>query len=119
MLAELAPPPREHPDNERPDSEGPDHERPDHEGLGDGAPGDEGRSQEGPTAQAEALTGLFQQVLDDHTLTADSDFFRHGGHSLLAFDLAARISQTLGVPVGFEVIFESPTPRRLAERLAR
>ncbi|MFL6123337.1 non-ribosomal peptide synthetase [Actinophytocola sp.] len=64
------------------------------------------------------LVELWRQVLDDDRLSADTNFFLAGGHSLLAVELADRITDRTSIPVSFELIFEAPSPALLAERLA-
>ncbi len=67
----------------------------------------------GPEADDPALrrlVGLWRDVLGDASLGPDADFFLHGGHSLLATALAGRAAAVLGRPVGFEAVFEAPTP---------
>jgi hypothetical protein len=59
------------------------------------------------------LVELWREVLDDPSLGPDSDFFLHGGHSLLAMAVAERATERLGRPVGFEAVFEAPTPAQL------
>ena len=60
------------------------------------------------------LVRLWREVLVDDTVTAESNFFLVGGHSVLAIELAARISAELGRDVGFEAVFRAPTPGQLA-----
>jgi hypothetical protein len=64
-----------------------------------------------------ALLDLWRSVLAEPGLRATDNFFLSGGHSLLAFELAERISAELGQQVSFEMIFQDPTPARLAARI--
>jgi amino acid adenylation domain-containing protein len=64
------------------------------------------------------LVGLWREVLDDPRLGPDTDFFASGGHSLLAVALADRIAAAFAVSVGFEAVFDAPSPRRLRALLA-
>ncbi len=69
--------------------------------------------------QLRRLVELWRAVLGDASLGPDADFFLHGGHSLLATALAERVGAVLGRPVGFEAVFESPSPARLLAALRR
>jgi amino acid adenylation domain-containing protein len=60
---------------------------------------------------------LWREVLGDQTLTAESNFFLSGGHSLIAVELAERIGAALQRDIDFSVVFEAPTPALLAAQL--
>ena len=45
------------------------------------------------------------------------DFFRSGGHSILAIQLVARLQEYYGIDVPYRVIFERPTVAGLAEEI--
>jgi nonribosomal peptide synthetase DhbF len=63
------------------------------------------------------LCSLYADVLGADRVGADDDFFDLGGHSLLVPRLAARVRADLGKGVSMRDLLESPTPRRLADRL--
>jgi amino acid adenylation domain-containing protein len=65
-----------------------------------------------------AVLGLWRQVLDDATLNVTDDFFAAGGHSLLALELARRLTDELGRPVTVRQLFTAPTVRLLTAALA-
>jgi amino acid adenylation domain-containing protein len=79
-------------------------------------PADDHRAE--PTALVARLAPLWSELLDAPA-DPDGDFFALGGNSLLALRLVHRVRDALGVDVPFGDIFEAPTPRRLAARLAR
>ena len=66
-----------------------------------------------------ALAELWRQVLGLETVGIDECFFDHGGQSLLATQLLARIRDTFGVELPLPSLFESPTIAELAERIAQ
>ncbi|MCP3803250.1 amino acid adenylation domain-containing protein [Allokutzneria sp. A3M-2-11 16] len=64
-----------------------------------------------------ALVGLWREVLGRDDLTAESNFFTSGGHSLLAAQLAQRVEERIGPRVDLAELFTRPTPAQLAEFL--
>jgi hypothetical protein len=63
------------------------------------------------------LVTLWREVLGDPGLSATSNFFLAGGHSLSAVELAEKVSAATGHAVGFDAVFQAPTPARLAAGL--
>ncbi|MFJ5548064.1 condensation domain-containing protein [Streptomyces sp. NPDC093225] len=70
------------------------------------------------TPREEILCGLFAEALGREEHAADANFFKSGGHSLLASKLVNRIRGALGVEVGIRDLFLAPTPASLHRRLA-
>ena len=70
-----------------------------------------------------AQTALEQQLCEQFSavlgcvISVNDDFFLHGGHSLKAMALSARLSQTLGLEIRLADLFTWPTPRSLAQKL--
>jgi amino acid adenylation domain-containing protein len=60
-----------------------------------------------------ALLGLWRELLAETSVGVDDDFFRCGGHSLLAMRLVGRIRQDLRLPCTLAEVFRHPTPRAL------
>ncbi|MFC4015627.1 amino acid adenylation domain-containing protein [Nonomuraea purpurea] len=69
-------------------------------------------------ADLRTLVLAWRGVLGDERLTADSNFFVAGGHSLLAGKLAVEIGAVLGRDVDFTAVFEAPTPAAMLARLS-
>ncbi|WP_385618955.1 MULTISPECIES: amino acid adenylation domain-containing protein [unclassified Streptomyces] len=65
------------------------------------------------SAREEVLCGLFAELLDVGQAGADDDFFRLGGDSIMAIQLAAR-ARTAGLVFSPHDVFTVRTPARLA-----
>ncbi|MFE9025567.1 amino acid adenylation domain-containing protein [Streptomyces iakyrus] len=63
-----------------------------------------------------ALTKIFSETLTGSEVTADTDFFRAGGDSIIAITVVNR-ARTLGLPIAPRDVFLLKTPRALAEHL--
>jgi len=63
------------------------------------------------------LIRLWQDVLEDKTLSLDDDFFENGGHSLRAVLLMATLKKELEVHLPLSSLISYPTPRAMAELL--
>lgn len=72
-----------------------------------------------PAAGHEAkIAEIWTTLLGVETVGATDDFFALGGHSLLATRVLTRIGEQVGVRLSLRDIFEAPTVRMLAERIA-
>jgi amino acid adenylation domain-containing protein len=71
------------------------------------------------TDDERAIAAAWQEVLGVERIGATDGFFALGGHSLRAVRIIARIDELLGVRLPVSALFESPTVRGLAERVAR
>ncbi|MGW0548746.1 amino acid adenylation domain-containing protein [Streptomyces altiplanensis] len=71
------------------------------------------------TPLEELVRDLFAEILalPKGEVSAESDFFAIGGHSLAAARLIARLRSTLGEDPGARALHEAPTPARLAALL--
>ncbi|AZM87961.1 amino acid adenylation domain-containing protein [Streptomyces sp. W1SF4] len=83
--------------------------------LQDAGAGTPGR----PGEPLDVTLGLFREVLGDPHLGPDDNFFDHGGQSLLAMRLLARLRESHPGAAGLRAsaLFSSPTPRLLAAAL--
>jgi acyl carrier protein len=73
---------------------------------------------QGPhTLVEKRLSEIIRSLLNRDQVGLDENFFFLGGHSLLAAQLIARISDAFGVELPLRRIFDSPTPRQLAEQI--
>jgi amino acid adenylation domain-containing protein len=74
---------------------------------------------EAPRNEIEAkLQAIFAEVLERSDIGMNDNFFRIGGHSLLAARAAARIGDAFGVGLELSVFLETPTVRGLATEIA-
>ncbi|MBO2456927.1 non-ribosomal peptide synthetase [Actinomadura violacea] len=65
----------------------------------------------------EDLIGLWRSLLKRDDVGADTDFFEHGGHSMLAALAMQELERLSGVSLGLSEMFEEPTPWGLAARV--
>ena len=71
-----------------------------------------------PRNEVEAkLCTIFSQVLSREQIGTEENFFRIGGHSLLAAQAAARIREAFGVGLELRTFLESPTIAALAKEI--
>ncbi|MET8081472.1 amino acid adenylation domain-containing protein [Streptomyces sp. NPDC005303] len=67
----------------------------------------------------ETLAGIWQSTLGGERISVHADFFRIGGHSLMATQILSRIRSSLGVAVSLVRFFEQPTIAELAVEVER
>jgi acyl carrier protein len=63
------------------------------------------------------LCDIFAQVLGRDKVGVDENFFRMGGHSLLAAQAAARVRESFGINIELRWFFEVPTVAGLAKEI--
>ncbi len=63
------------------------------------------------------LIRLWEEALQVDGLGRDADFFRCGGHSLLAGRVVARLRQSFKVEIRLRDLFEAPTPAAMQTRI--
>ena len=71
---------------------------------------------DGPLEQQ--LQAIWGQLLEQPQIGVTANFFHSGGHSLLAVQLMSRVREAFGVELAVKALFEAPTIRQLATRLA-
>ncbi len=65
----------------------------------------------------EIVAEIFADLLGAERVGVDDDFFALGGNSLVATQVAARLSKALNAEVGVRTLFEAPTVGALAARV--
>ncbi len=68
-------------------------------------------------ALEQQIAAAMSSILACVELSVDDDFFERGGHSLLAAQLAARLSRELQISLPLRALFEAPTVAKLAARI--
>ncbi len=71
------------------------------------------------TTIQKALVKIWNRILNTNIESIDANFFSHGGHSLGAAQLAARIDEELKITVPLRSIFLSPTIHLLSDELEK
>ncbi len=66
----------------------------------------------------ETIAAVWRDVLEVNEVHGDDDFFELGGNSMTAVESISRLNQALGTDLPLAVLFEAPTPRRLAGRVS-
>ncbi|WP_205859236.1 non-ribosomal peptide synthetase [Pleionea sediminis] len=66
------------------------------------------------TPTEETLCQIWQQVLEQPSISVSTDFFALGGASLSAMRIASKISQQFDILLPIRCVFEQPTIRRVA-----
>jgi amino acid adenylation domain-containing protein len=66
------------------------------------------------TPTEEVVLGVWADLLERGAAGLDDDFFAAGGHSLLAGQVTARLREALGLELPPGILFDHPTPARLA-----
>lgn len=71
--------------------------------------------EEEPSALEQGVLEVYREVLGVKGLTAESNFFHNGGHSLLAVKLAHRLEKKFNATVPIATAWMENTPRRMAK----
>lgn len=72
-----------------------------------------------PRSTEEAcLCRIYAELCQLDSVGINDDFFRIGGHSLLAMRLIGRISKELNITVPLRTLFDHPTPKALSSQIA-
>jgi len=82
------------------------------------APGTPEASPGPPTPHQDLVRATWAQAFGLPAVASDEDFYRLGGDSLKATEIAARLARETALALDAQAVFDYPTPRRLAEALA-
>ena len=66
-----------------------------------------------------ALAEIWAELMGDHPIGTHDNFFEHGGHSLMAIQLLARVRRTFDVDLPLDDFLGEPTISRLARAVER
>ena len=66
----------------------------------------------------EKIKKIWAEVLLNHSLEVDDNFFKIGGHSLLAIEVANLMTQEFNYPFSIKDIFENPTILALSAKIS-
>ncbi|GAB4200472.1 MAG: hypothetical protein Tsb002_36620 [Wenzhouxiangellaceae bacterium] len=66
----------------------------------------------------EALSDIWGKILDYQPVSMNHNFFKNGGHSLLALSLKSEVHRIFGVNLDLAVLFENGTVENLAAHIA-
>jgi len=86
----------------------------DAQGAGTDADGPHPVGRGATTATEEAVVAIFEEVLDRRPVGVDDDFFDHGGHSLAAAQIVARVNEAFGIELPVTAVFDAATVAELA-----
>jgi acyl carrier protein len=64
------------------------------------------------------LIQIWKKILKTDVISVDDDFFEKGGDSLLAMDVSVELERLTGKAQPEAILFDAPTIRELAKRLA-
>jgi amino acid adenylation domain-containing protein len=70
------------------------------------------------TQTAVRIAQTWQEILGVERVGADDNFFRLGGHSILAARSVTRVREQFGIEISVRALFEHPTLEAFAERVA-
>ena len=65
--------------------------------------------------QQEKLSSIWKEVLNNHSIGIDDNFFETGGHSLKAMQIISRVHKEFHVEIPINTFFENPNIRSLSE----
>ena len=70
-----------------------------------------------PADLLELVLAVFQAVLDNEDVDADTDFFEAGGNSILAARAVTRVQKQSGAEVSFRDLLFARTAKELAAKI--